>query len=63
MGNGILAGHMREVTKPFNIFPYEFSFFLDYREELVYSYFNVILIELREELSFKVNPRINRATW
>jgi len=48
-------------VEPLNVFPYRFSSFLDRREEFVYGYLRVILVELREEPYFQVNPRIDGA--
>ena len=49
MGNDMPTGHMREVAEPLDVFPHEFSSFLDRREEFVYGHLGVILIESREE--------------
>ena len=61
-GQWLASGaYEREIVEALNVFPHEFSSFLDRREELIHSYLNVILVESREKLSFQVNPRIDGA--
>jgi len=38
MGKSIPSGHMREIVKSLNVFPYRFSSFLDHQKELVDGY-------------------------
>jgi len=55
------GAHGRKIVKSLNVFPYGFSSFLNCREELVDGHLGAILVELREEQSFQVNPRIDGA--
>jgi len=48
-------------VKPLNVFQYGFSSFLDRRKKLVHGHFGVILVKLREEPGFQVNPGIDGA--
>jgi len=53
--------HKRKTAESLNVFPHGFSSFLDRREELVHGHLSIILVESREEPSFQVNRRIDRA--
>ena len=60
-GEGILAGHMRKIMEPLNVFSYGFFSFLDRQEELVDGHLSIVLVESRKKPGFQVNPRIDGA--
>jgi len=61
-GQGHAGGaHEREVAESLNVFLHGFSSFLNCRKEFIFDYLGVILVELRKQLGFQVNPRIDRA--
>jgi len=51
MGNGILAGYIREVFEPLNIVMDRFSFPLYGGDEFNHGYFGVVLVKMRKESS------------
>ena len=49
----------RKIVKSLYIVSYGLSFFLDSGKDFAHGYLSIILIELREEPGFQVNPCFN----
>ena len=55
------GAYERKIAESLNIFPRRFSFSLNRQEEFTHGHLSIILVKLRKEPGFQVNPRTNGA--